>query len=213
MDMTVRIFLVRHGETEWNRIHRFQGRSDVPLSQAGRDQAHRLALALRDEPIAAFHSSPLHRTMETARLIRMYHPSSPLIEEKGLIEMNLGDFDGMDARRWAEQYPEFRKIWQETPAELQMPGGESLLEVQKRALSTLRRVTRLYPPESTLLFCSHNFVILSLLCCACDIPLNRFRDLRQEPAALSILHKKGGRLRAALINERSHLDQDISSER
>ena len=208
--MTMRIFLVRHGETEWNRIRRFQGRSDVPLNQAGRDQAHRVALALRDEPIAAIHSSPLNRALETARLIRTYHPLSPLIEEQGLIEMDLGDFDGMEAQRWAEQYPGFRKIWQETPAELQMPGGESLPEVQKRAVSTLDRITTLYPPESTLLLCSHNFVILSLLCHACEIPLNRFRDLRQEPAALSILHKKGGRLWAVVMNERSHLDREIS---
>jgi broad specificity phosphatase PhoE len=209
MDMTMRILLVRHGETDWNRFRRFQGRSDVPLNQAGRDQAHALALALKDEPIAAIHSSPLIRTMETARLIRSFHPSTPLIEEEGLIEMNLGDFDGMEARRWAEEYPGFQKVWFETPADLQMPGGESLPEVQKRAVHTFHRIATLYPSESTFLLCSHNFVILTLLCHVCAIPLNRFRDLRQEPAALSVLHKEGKRLWASVINERTHLDQRI----
>ena len=69
----IRIILVRHGETEWNRIRRFQGRSDVPLNQEGRDQAQALALALKDECLAAIYSSPLVRAVGTARLIKAFH--------------------------------------------------------------------------------------------------------------------------------------------
>ena len=203
----IRIFLVRHGVTDWNQIRRFQGRIDVPLNREGREQAHALALALKDEPLMAIYSSPLVRAIETARLIKVFHPSTPLFEEKGLIEMDLGDFDGMKAQRWAAQYPDFRKAWQENPASVTMPGGESLQEVQARAIDTLKRITRLYHAGTTLLICSHNFVNRTILCYALKIPLDRFRDLQQETAALNILYNKGDRWWAEVVNERSHLQK------
>jgi len=202
-----RILLIRHGETDWNRIHRFQGRSDVPLNQKGREQARALAVALKHEPITAIYSSPLVRAIETARLIKMYHFSTPFFEEEALIEMDLGDFDGMEAKRWAAQYQDFRKAWQENPASVKMPGGESLKDVQTRAIDALERITNIYPPGSTLLICGHNFVNLTILCHALEISLNRFRDLQQDTAGISVLYKQGYRLWAEIVNDRSHLQK------
>jgi phosphoserine phosphatase len=206
------ILLIRHGETDWNRIRRFQGRSDLPLNQKGKDQAHALALALKDESLTAIYSSPLIRTLETARLIKVFHPSIPLFEEEGLVEMNLGEFEGMEAQRWAAEYPDFLRTWQETPASVTMPGGESLQEVQTRAIGTLERITKLYPTESTLLLCSHNFVNLTMLCYALRVPLDRFREVRQETAALNVLYMQGQRLWAKVVNERSYLKRSNGSE-
>ena len=202
----IRIFLVRHGETEWNRIHRFQGRSDVPLNKIGKEQAHALALALKDEPIMAIYASPLVRALETAEAIKTYHPSISLFEEPGLIEMDLGEFDGMEAGLWVEQYPHFRKTWQETPSSLKMPGGESLQEVQTRAIDTLERITQNYPPQSTLLLSSHNFVNRAILCHAMGKSLDRFRELKQRTAALNILYKQDNKLWAEVIDDQSHLE-------
>jgi phosphoserine phosphatase len=207
-----RILLIRHGETEWNRIRRFQGRSDLPLNQRGRDQGHALALALEDESVTAIYSSPLVRAMETACLIKVFHPSVPLFEEKGLVEMDLGEFDGMEAEHWAAQNRDFLKAWLEAPASVRMPGGESLQEVQTRAIGTLERITKVYPSESTLLLCSHNFVNLTILCYALKVPLDRFREVRQETAALNVLYKQGQQLLAKVVNERSHLRKYIESE-
>ncbi|MGD9246037.1 MAG: histidine phosphatase family protein [Desulfobacterales bacterium] len=201
----MRIYLVRHGETEWNRVRRFQGRSNLPLNQEGIKQVNALALALKNKPLNAIYTSPLLRAFETARLIKVFHPSIPIFEEKGLIEMDLGEFDGMKAQDWAEQYPDFRKAWNENPASVQMPGGESLKEVQVRAKDTLERITRIYSPDSSILLSSHNFVNLTILCDLLEIPLHRFRELRQENAAFNVICKKGNRLYVELVNERSHL--------
>lgn len=201
----MRIYLVRHGETEWNRVRRFQGRSNLPLNKEGKKQVKALALALKNKPLTAIYTSPLIRALETARLIKVFHPSIPIFEEKGLIEMDLGEFDGIKAQDWAEQYPDFRKAWNENPASVKMPGGESLKEVQVRAKHTLERITRIYPPDTTLLISSHNFVNLTILCDLLEIPLRRFRELRQENAAFNLIRKKGDRLYAELVNERSHL--------
>ena len=203
----IRILLIRHGETDWNRIHRFQGRSDLPLNQKGREQARALAVALKHEPITAIYSSPLIRAIETAHLIKMFHLSTPFFEEEALIEMDLGDFDGMEAKQWAAQFRDFRKAWQKNPASVKMPGGESLKDVQTRAIDALERITRMYPPGSTLLICSHNFVNLTILCHALEISLNRFRDLQQDTAAISVLYKQEHRLWAEVVNDRSHLQK------
>lgn len=201
----IRIFLVRHGETEWNRIPRFQGRSDVPLNQMGREQARALAMALKDEPIQAVYSSPLARALETANIIKDYHPSIPLFEEPGFIEMDLGAFEGMEPQDWIQKYPHLRKVWQETPSSIKMPGGESLQEVQKRAMEALEQITQNYPPRSTVLVASHNFVIRTILCRALGKSLDRFREFKQGTAALNILYKEGNTLWADVVDDRTHL--------
>jgi broad specificity phosphatase PhoE len=202
-----RIILIRHGETEWNRLHRFQGRSDLPLNPKGNNQARALALALKSETITTIYSSPLKRAIETARHIHRFHPSAPLIKESGLMEMDLGDFEGMEAQRWAAQHLDFRQAWEKNPATLAMPGGESLKEVQQRAIDSLERITAPYDPGSTLLICSHNFVIVSLLCFASKTSLDQFRELRQDTAALNIIHKHGTDFQVKKVNDCRHLHE------
>ena len=200
-----RIFLVRHGETDWNQTHRFQGRIDIPLNKEGENQGHALALTLKDKPLVAIYSSPLLRAIETARFIKEFHPSTPLFEEGGLTEMDLGEFDGMEAGYWAAHYQDFFKTWRSTPGCLRMPGGESLEEVQIRAIETLERIAKLYPSGDSLLLCSHNFVNRSILCHAMGFPLDRFREVQQDIAALNILYIHGQQLWAEVVNDVSHL--------
>lgn len=203
----IRIILIRHGETEWNRLRRFQGRSDIPLNPKGNSQARALALALKNETITAIYSSPLERAFETAFHISKFHPSTPLIKEPGLMEMDLGDFEGMEAQQWAAQHQDFRKTWEKKPATLAMPGGENLKEVQLRAVDTLDRITEPYSPDSTLLICSHNFVIASILCFASKTSLDQFRELRQDTTALNIIYKDGTDFQVEKVNDCRHLHE------
>jgi broad specificity phosphatase PhoE len=119
--------------------------------------------------------------------------------------MDLGEFDGMQANDWGSHHQEFYKTWRTTPSTLKMPGGESLAEVQIRAIDTLERITKPYPPESTLLLCSHNFVIRTIICHTLGLPLDRFRDFQQDAAALNVLYKREGQLVAEVVNDVSHL--------
>ena len=207
----IQIILVRHGETEWNRNQRFQGRSDLPLNQKGKEQARALAVALKNESIATIYASPLVRAVETARHIIRFHPSTPLIKEAGLMEMDLGAFEGMEAQRWAATHPDFLKAWEKNPADLTMPGGESLLEVQHRAVDTLERISQQYDPGNTLLICTHNFVIVSLLCYASNTSLNRFRDWKQDTGALNVIYKDGNHFQVIAVNDKKHLKTYLKS--
>lgn len=204
---SVCIYLVRHGETDWNKNHLFQGRTDIPLNSVGRAQAQAVALALKRVPLTAIYSSPLKRALETARMIKVYHPTTPVFEESGLIEMDLGDFDGMEARHWAERYPNLLALWKSKPSMMIMPGGEGLKDVQARAVETLESILERNKNGSQLLLISHNFVITALLCHACGKSLDRFRELRQETAAMNILYKQGNSLWAEKVNDQSHLDK------
>lgn len=203
----IRIILVRHGETEWNRLHRFQGRSDIVLNAKGNNQANALSLALQNETITAIFTSPLERAFETALQISRFHPSTPLIKESGFMEMDLGDFEGMEAQRWATEHHEFRKTWERQPAGLAMPGGESLTDVQQRAIAALERICKAYRSGSTLLICSHNFVIGSLLCFASKISLDDFRRVGQNTAALNIIYKDGSDFEVETVNDCRHLEE------
>jgi broad specificity phosphatase PhoE len=150
-------------------------------------------VALRDEPLTAIYSSPLMRAKETAELIKTFHPLVPLYEEEGLIEMDLGELDGMEASKWKARYPELIEAWRSRPESVKMPGGEGLREVQVRSVNTVERIANLYPSGSPLLLCSHNFVNRSILCFVLGVSLDRFRDVQQDPSALNILCKRGGR--------------------
>jgi broad specificity phosphatase PhoE len=203
----IRIFLVRHGETDFNLTRRFQGRIDIPLNTKGKKQAQALAEALKDDPLTAIYSSPLIRAMDTARSIKTFHPSIPLFEEEGLREMDLGEIDGMEAGDWMSKHQEFARVWRSTPSRLRIPGGESLQEVQIRATETLERIVKPYPDGTALLLCSHNFVNRTILCEALGIPLDRFREFQQDAAALNVLCRTEGRLRLEVVNDLSHLNR------
>ncbi|HSR12304.1 MAG TPA: histidine phosphatase family protein, partial [Thermodesulfobacteriota bacterium] len=199
-----RIFLIRHGETEWNRIGRFQGRSDTLLNEKGREQARSLALRLKDETITAIYTSPLARAVEMARTIGAFHPSVPIIEEAALLEMALGEFEGLEGKAWAEKFPDFRKAWRENPASVAMPGGEDLASVQARGVALVKRLCASHK-TGTLLLSGHNFVNAAIICYAQKLPLDRFREVKQASATLNILWCDGEKMETEAVNDCGHL--------
>ncbi|BHH83192.1 histidine phosphatase family protein [Desulforhopalus sp. 52FAK] len=203
----IRIILVRHGETEWNRLHRFQGRTDIPLNSKGVAQARAAGLALQHEQITAIVSSPLQRAFDTALQIATFHKVPTVIKNAGFIEMDLGEFEGMEAKKWVKEHSEFRLRWEASPGGLSMPGGESLKKVQERVVDTLESICASLSSGSTLVICTHNFVIGSLLCFASKISLDDFRQLKQDTAAINIIYKSGSEFTVETVNDCGHLQE------
>ena len=101
----MRLFLVRHGETDWNREGRFQGQQDTPLNDRGRGQARGVAERLRGHRFDAVVSSPLSRALDTARAIQTAAGrTDPVILEEGITEIHHGDWEGRLAS-------EVRSLW------------------------------------------------------------------------------------------------------
>jgi broad specificity phosphatase PhoE len=132
----MRILLLRHAETDWNRERRFQGWRDVPLSATGREQAESAARLLAATRIDAVWSSPLARARDTAAIIAAPHRLA-VQESEAFREMGFGDWEGLTRDEVRERFPDAQRAWAETPHEAAWPGAETLAAVRARALAGL----------------------------------------------------------------------------
>jgi alpha-ribazole phosphatase len=135
------IFLVRHGETTWNKDRRFQGRLDVPLNDLGREQARALAEEARGEQIAALWSSPLSRARETAEIVGAALGLEPRLDDR-LEEIDVGDWEERLKPDIERDEPEAWAAFLAAGADWRFPGGESLAEQQERVIAALVDITQ-----------------------------------------------------------------------
>jgi len=197
------LILIRHGETDWNRIGRCQGVADIILNENGRRQAKELAESLRNHDIRAVYSSHLKRALETAREIAGHHNLSVNVEPD-LQEMNQGDLEGLTFPDIRDRYAEILKKWRETPETLRLPNGESLMEVQDRAWGAFEKVHKLHRGE-TVVAVSHNLTIITLLCKITGVGLKGFRDFNIQATSKNVIISEDGSLRIDVLNDVSHL--------
>ena len=201
----MRLILVRHGETDSNKASLALGRDDVELNETGRWQAQRVAGALQSQPIVAVYSSPLRRALDTARAIAGRHHLAVEVDE-GLIEMEIGEMEGLTFHQVRERYPQFLQLWLGGRAAYEpMPGGERLVDVQERAWQALERVCESWTQE-TVMAVTHNFVLLCIFCRVLGLELAEFRRLRHNVAAISILQVQDGRMTVLGMNDTCHLE-------
>lgn len=192
MELTV----IRHGETAWNSEGRVQGFSDIDLSDTGILQARHLALALQGASVSAIYTSPLLRAVRTARIINEYH-CAPLFTEPGLMEMDQGRFEGLTYPELLACEKGFLRRWLSDPASVQMPGGESFSDVQRRAWPVIEGI--LAKSENALVI-SHNFTIASILCKIKDISLSRFREVCVDTASRTVIRFENGTASISAFN-------------
>jgi len=183
--MPARLLLIRHGETIWNKERRSQGFSDVPLSETGRAQAEALAAALANAPLAAVYCSDLSRALHTAEQIAEPHRILVKIDVR-LRELNQGELEGTKLEGLLSNHPELLKKWMSEPAEVVMPGGESLRSLQARAWKAITEIADRHPEELVAVV-AHNLCLLSAICRAINLDLNHFRRLRLQNASISEL--------------------------
>jgi 2,3-bisphosphoglycerate-dependent phosphoglycerate mutase len=132
----VRVLLARHGETVSNVEGRWQGQTDSPLTERGLAQARELARALANEPLAAIYTSDLGRAFNTAQEVaRLQHLE--VTKEPRLRELDVGRWTGRLGAEIRESEPDLIALWRERPADLQIPGGETLAQAQQRALAVI----------------------------------------------------------------------------
>ncbi len=182
----MKLILVRHGETYWNKERRVQGgSSDIELNDVGIRQADRLALFLRNEKVTAVASSPLKRAISTGEAIARPH-HLPLEVDDGLREIEVGQLEGLDASTLSTSFSNFLMQWWQGGGAERLPGGESLVELQQRSwLSTQRLLAE--HGDGTIVVVSHYFAILAIMLGALDLPLRHFSKFKLDPASISIL--------------------------
>ncbi len=181
--MALRLILVRHGETDWNRILRIQGgRSDSSLNQKGIQQAEELAFRLGDEDVKAIYSSPLKRALNTARAIAARHMLDVVIEPS-LREIEAGELEGVTT---AELGMCFSDYLTRDGADKKIPGGESLADLQTRCMGFIEHIRKQHKNGSVVLV-SHYFAMLSLICAVLGLPLENITRFRMSNASINIV--------------------------
>ena len=186
----MRVYLVRHGETDWNIERRCQGFSDTPLNETGRRQAEAIGRHLSSASLVAVYASPLSRARATAAAIAGHH-GVDVRTDPGFRELNQGEFEGLRLAEMMERHGDFLRRWMREPADLRLPGGESLREVQARAWEALERVVRDHP-DGDVAVVAHNLCNAALLCRVINLDLGDFRRLHQDVGGINVV-EFGGR--------------------
>lgn len=184
MAATTYLLLIRHGENDWVGSHRLAGRTPgVHLNETGTAQAARLAEQLARQPISAVYSSPLERCLQTAEPLAAALGLA-VIPEPGVMEVDYGTWQGGDLRELAKT-PEWHLV-QHNPSSFCFPEGETLHQVQARAVWTLERLRQAHPNQLIAVF-SHGDVIRTTLAHYMGTPIDLFQRIVVNTASISAL--------------------------
>lgn len=205
--MKTTVLVARHAQTSSNTTGRYMGwKIDDDLNELGLWQAERLSHRLRERSITAIYSSPLQRALRTAEIIALPH-SLPVQKLEQLGEIRLGAWEGMFANEISEQFPELWQTWRSDPSGIQMPGGESLAQVQNRAISALAYVTQTNSGQQVLIV-THDVIVRLLVAYCLNVSTSIYRRLEVANASLTLLQLSDDAFRLRLLNDTAHLHSD-----
>lgn len=194
------LWLVRHGETVWNRERRIQGHSDVPLSARGVRQAERLAARLVRHSFDAVYASDLQRALETARLAL---PGQEITMDGRLREINLGRFEG---KVWADIPAEEQPLllqWYRGPFDARVPDGESNDDLYARVRAWLADL----PNKGRVIAFTHGGTIGSILYTITGRPPEGSWSFRLENTSISKILFARDHVTLQTVNDAAHLEE------
>jgi len=199
--MPTLIFLVRHGETEWNSHKRYQGQTEVELNERGRRQAALLAERLTKVRFHAAYTSDLARARACADLVCAFHglDAVPLTE---LRERDFGDLEGLTKAEAQQQT--WWGDFEDSDGFISPPGGETRLELRRRVVDCLEHIIEEHEGENILIF-THGGVIGQIIGEILGIPRGRKVPVRLDNCSVTVVKVDGSRRALLAINDVSHL--------
>lgn len=201
--MSLRVLVVRHGETEWSRARRFSGSREVPLTDLGRRQADAVGLALAGEPVVAVYTSPQERARTSAESVAKPHRLELAIVP-ALREMAFGEWEGLTADELAARWPELAERWRSAPDEVTPAGGESLVAVAERVGALLAAIRAAHDGGPVVLV-SHAIVIRLIVLEALGLGPDRLWSLDASPGGITEIEYLPGWTTVHRMNTLAHL--------
>jgi len=201
--MTTTVLLVRHGQTKSNTTGFYMGWSNEDLSEIGYTQVRSLSSRLASLPIASVYSSPLQRTRATATILAKPH-GLEVETSDDLIEIQLGDWQGLHIDEVEQRWPE---LWQQSrtdPSEITMPNGESFQQVTERAIRGFDKIVAANQGKQVIIV-SHEIVVKVLVAYALGVSNSIYRRFEINNASLSAIRVIDGKARLGTLNDTSHL--------
>ena len=201
----MKLLLIRHGQTDWNLLGKYQGQTDIALSGEGIRQADLLAQNFPVDTLDIIYTSDLQRAFMTAeRLAEKF--SAPLYADKALRELNFGAWEGLTYQEIAERLPQEVKNLFGAPEKLQIPEGETFLMLQRRAMDKIHEI-RAENEGKNVAVVAHGAISKAILTALLHIPLHYVWTLRQDNTAVNILRFDDEFVSVELLNGISHLDR------
>ncbi len=198
----MQIILVRHGQTEWNTGRVYRGRADVGLDEVGIKQAELLGKYLGAFKLDAVYSSPLKRAFDTAIALTQYQAIDVQVSN-ALMDFDYGKWQGLSDDEARRSYPALHRRWHARPHLVTMPGGESLADVRKRALTAVNEAVSRY--DGCVVLVSHRVVNKILICALLGLDSSRFWSIRQDVGGMTTFGYVDGRFILLGHNDTSYL--------
>lgn len=208
--MPKNIFIVRHGETDYNKLRMLQGRGiDAPLNELGTQQAKALAAYFKDHPLDAIFSSTMRRALSTAEYIARHH-NGKISAFEDLEEMDYGTYEGIEYTEVAEELDAIKNSWMNGKTDLVITGGESpemvLNRAKRRIVSLLESSVK---ADQTVVFVVHGRLIRILLSHWLKGSLKHMHTIGTHNCSINHLTWQNNRIQPVVLNETGHLSHLI----
>ena len=198
--MATKLYIIRHGSTEWNAKKRYCGFLDLALNKKGKVQAKRLRRRLKNETVHKVYSSDRRRAIETAGIVFKGYDIEKVAD---LREMHFGIFEGLTYRQILRKFPKTYKKWIENPFETIIPGGESLNILKKRVLRAFRKIILRHPNQTVAIVC-HGGAISALI--NHILKSKDFWKYIPHSTSLTVLESsRNKKIKISLLNDTAHL--------
>jgi len=182
-----RIFLIRHGETNWNKEGRFQGQIDIPLNENGKEQAKKTFKYLRNIFFNKAFSSSMQRPYETAKIILQNNKDLKIKKLDSLIEISHGLWEGKLEAEIREKWPNLLKNWHDKPQEVMMPEGESIKDVSERSTDAFEKICLSQKDNDLTLLVAHDAVNKTLICNILGINYSNIWMIKQGNGGITVI--------------------------
>lgn len=203
-----KLYIIRHGETDWNREHRTQGcGNDLPLNQKGIEQAIKLAKRFESIPVDEIYSSDLKRALQTAQELSRT-TSAGITTCETLREMNFGCWEGLTFNEISSRYNSIYEIWRDRPSEAVIPRAERLIDIQKRALPTIHEILLRHGGKNIVIV-THGITAKVLIASMLGIDISMYNRIRLDNTSISILDVYDKYSVLALLNDTCHLNEEV----
>jgi broad specificity phosphatase PhoE len=200
----MRLFVLRHGETEWSRTRRFTGARDIALTARGQQQAEAASAALAGLTVHGVYASPLERARTSAEVIAKPHQLAVEVDAR-FTEMRFGEWEGLTREEAAATTPGIYEQWRRTPSLAVPPGGEGLPAVGVRVGAAMADLQARHT-DQTVVLVTHAVVIRLIVLAALGLPVDRLWSVDASPGGLTEIEYRPGWVTVHRMNTLSHLD-------
>jgi probable phosphoglycerate mutase len=200
------LFLIRHGETDWNSQGRIQGHTDTPLNARGIAQAQQLATRFAGEPLDALYASPLARARATAEIIAQKIGAQVICDER-LKEKGIGALEGLTAEEFKQRHPDLYAAWHHATTRVELPGEESIPVFQQRIQTFLDDVCARHSHDARIALVTHGGTLGMLIATAAGFDTSKRLPFWFDNASVSVIEIGNARPRLRLLNDRCHLNE------